>query len=154
VSVRVRVDSTKLESMVGGVAARQSSVFGEWQRQGSAEAVSVLRANSPVRSGFLRNSVQKEFTQLGFRVFPSASYAAAVEYGSKPHTIFPSKKRVLSWVWGGCSMGWTFGNNRIFACKVEHPGFAGRFFIRKSRDELRGKLRDLYLMLWSRMKNE
>jgi hypothetical protein len=51
-------------------------------------------------------------------------------------------------------LGWAFGEGAIFARRVDHPGFPGRFFIRKSRDELRGKLRDLYLMLWSRMQNE
>jgi hypothetical protein len=77
VCVRVRVDSTRLESQVGGVAARQGLVFGEWQRQGSVEAERVLRANTPVRTGFLRNSIVKQLTPSGFTVYPTASYASA-----------------------------------------------------------------------------
>jgi len=151
-SVRVKVDSTKLETIVDGVAARQGLVFAEWQRQGSAETENVLRANTPVRTGFLRNSIVKQLTPSGFTVYPAASYASAVEYGTGPHTIFPSHAKVLSFRIG--SLGWAFEEGAIFAKRVEHPGFVGRFFIRKSRDELRGKLRDLYLMLWSRMQNE
>ena len=49
-SVRVRLDSNRLESKVGGVAARQGLVFGVWQRQGSVEAERLLRANTPVRT--------------------------------------------------------------------------------------------------------
>ena len=151
-SVRVRVDSTRLESTVSGVAARQGLVFDEWQRQGSVKAESLLRANTPVRTGFMRNSIVKQLTPSGFTVYPTASYASAVEYGTGPHTIFPSHAKVLCFRIG--SLGWAFGEGAIFARQVEHPGFTGRFFIRKSRDELRGKLRDLYLMLWSRMQNE
>lgn len=151
-SVRVRVDSTKLESLIGGVAARQGLVFAEWRRQGSVEAERVLRGNTPVRTSFLRESIVKQTTASGFTVYPTASYASAVEYGTGPHTIFPSHAKVLCFRIG--SLGWAFGEGAIFAQRVEHPGFSGRFFIRKSRDELRGKLRDLYLMLWSRMQNE
>ena len=94
-SVRVRVDSTKLESLVSAVAARQGLVFSEWQRQGSDEAQDTLRANTPVRSGFLRDSIVKQLTPSGFTVYPTASYASAVEYGTGPHTIFPSHAKVL-----------------------------------------------------------
>lgn len=151
-SVRVRVDSTKLESIVKGVAAGQGLVFGEWQRQGSAEAERLLQANTPVRTGFLRDNIVKQLTPSGFTVYPTAPYASAVEYGTSPHTIFPSHAKVLCFRVG--SLGWAFGEGAIFAKRVEHPGFSGRFFIRKTRDELRSKLRDLYLTLWSRMQNE
>ena len=151
-SVRVRVDSTRLESLVGGVVAREGLVFGEWQRQGSVEAERVLRANTPVRTGFLSDSIVKQLTPSGFTVYPTASYASAVEHGTGSHTIFPSHAKVLCFRIG--SLGWAFGEGAIFAKRVDNPGFSGRFFIRKSRDELRGKLRDLYLMLWSRMQNE
>jgi len=134
------------------VAARQGLVFVEWQRQESVEAERVLRANTPVRTGFLRDSIVKQSTPSGFTVYPTASYASAVEHGAGPHTIFPSRAKVLCFRIG--NLGWAFGEGVIFARRVEHPGFVGRFFIRKSRDELRGKLRDLYLMLWSRMQNE
>ena len=83
-SVRVRVDSTRLESLIGGVAARKGLVFGEWQRQGSVEAERVLQANTPVRTGFLRDSIVKQLTPSGFTDYPTASYASAVEYGTSP----------------------------------------------------------------------
>jgi hypothetical protein len=112
----------------------------------------VLRANTPVRSGFLRDSIVKQLTPSGFTGYPTASYASAIEHGTGPHTIFPSHAKVLCFRIG--NLGRAFGEGAIFARRIEHPGFAGRFFIRKSRNELRSKLRELYLMLWSRMQNE
>jgi hypothetical protein len=138
--VRVRVDLTKLEFFMAGQARRVGFAFDEWQQQGSNEAAAILQANTPVRSGFMRSSIVKNLTSNGFSVYPTASYTAAVEFGTKPHTIFPSKKKVLKWTGGGGSA--------IFAMRVLHPGFVGRFFIRKSRDELRDKLRNLYLLIW------
>ena len=111
-----------------------------------------MRANTPVRTGFLRDSIVKQLTPSGFTVYPTASYASAVEYGTSPHTIFPSQAKVLCFRTG--KLGWAFGEGAIFARRVKHPGFAGRFFIRRSRDELREKLRELYLAIWSRMQNE
>ena len=112
-SVRVKVDSTRLESLVGGVAARQGLVFGEWQRQGSLEAERVLRANTPVHTGFLRDSIVKQFTPSGFTVYPTASYASALEHGTSPHTIFPSHAKILCFRTG--TLGWVFGEGAIFA---------------------------------------
>jgi hypothetical protein len=145
------VDSTRLESLVGGVAARQGLVFGEWQRQGSVEAERVLRANTPVRTGFLRDSIVAQLTPSGFTVYPTASYASAVEHGTGPHTIFPSHAKVLCFRIG--KLGWAFGEGAIFARRVEHPGFAGRFFIHKSREEIRERLIALYRLIWEKNRN-
>ena len=122
-SVRVRVDSTKLESLVGGMAARQGLVFREWQRQGSVEAERVLRANTPVRTGFLRDSIVNQLTPSGFTVYPTASYASAVEHGTGPHTIFPSRAKVLCFRIG--NLGWAFGEGAIFARRIERAALSG-----------------------------
>ncbi len=51
----------------------------------------------------------------------SAEYAAAVEFGSKPHVIEPRNKKALSFMADG---------KRIFAKIIHHPGFAGIPFLR------------------------
>jgi hypothetical protein len=119
-SVRVRVYFTRIESYLAGETRRMGSVFGEWQRQGSVEAERVLRANTPVRTGFLRDSIVRQLTPSGFTVYPTASYASAVEHGTVPHTIFPSHAKVLCFRTG--NLGWAFGEGAIFARRVEHPG--------------------------------
>lgn len=53
-------------------------------------------------------------------------YAAAVEYGTRPHDIVPRVASVLSWPASGAdarlSGSVRTGGKRIFAKKVHHPG--------------------------------
>ena len=52
----------------------------------------------------------------------NVEYAAAIERGARPHTIYPVKAKFLSWinkVTGG----------RVFARRVNHPGFGGDSFL-------------------------
>lgn len=52
----------------------------------------------------------------------NVEYAAAIERGAAPHTIYPRNGRALSWI--NKSTG-----ERIFIGKVNHPGYAGDSFL-------------------------
>ena len=95
-----------------------------------------MRRNTPVKRGFLRESVTRIKTSDGFLVYPAAAYAEIVEKGSRPHIIFPASGKVLHWLgpWG----------EPIFAKKVMHPGFSGRFFIRRTAQEMGAILQQLF----------
>jgi hypothetical protein len=144
-AVRVTVDNAQLRSFVQRDAAEGSAVLAEWQMDGSRVAIVQLRANTPVRRGLTRESINSENTPRGFRVFFTAPFdkiAVYLERGTNPHLIFPSQAKVL--VWEG-----SFGEPR-FARVVRHPGTVARLFIARTREELRPVLRELYRQIWLR----
>jgi hypothetical protein len=51
----------------------------------------------PWRSGFLAQTFQAQLSTGILRWFPTANYAAYVEYGTKPHTIVARSKKALYW---------------------------------------------------------
>src|SRR5947209_6882233 len=67
----------------------------------------------PWRTGFLTQSFRAELTTGMLRWFPTASYAAYVEFGTKPHVIEAKTKKAL--YWPGASHP---------VRKVNHPGTA------------------------------
>jgi bacteriophage HK97-gp10 putative tail-component len=56
-----------------------------------------VRGVVPWRTGFLTQSFRAEIQGLVLRWFPTASYAPFVEFGTKPHDIFPVNKKALFW---------------------------------------------------------
>lgn len=56
----------------------------------------------------------------------AAPHAVFVHWGSRPHAIRPSKKKVLRWAGS---------NGFIFARFVNHPGYAGDPWLVKAADE-------------------
>lgn len=72
------------------------------------------KARAPVRTGNLRRSiVLGAVTPRSAQTVARAAYAAAVEYGTRPHTILPRSRKVLKFNVGG---------REVFARKVNHPG--------------------------------
>ena len=88
------------------------------------------RKNVPVRTGLLRSSIEKG----GFGDFlyvsmgnPRAYYAPYVEYGTRPHMIYPRKARALRFEVRG---------KVIFAKYVHHPGTKPQYVMRRSVEEV------------------
>lgn len=77
-----------------------------------------------IDTGRLRNSIQiQEFTSShgsGVRIGTNVVYALIIHNGSKPHVIVPRNASVLSW------QGPT---GRVFAMRVNHPGFPANPFL-------------------------
>ena len=81
------------------------------------------------------------------------SYAAAVEFGSRPHVIRPKKARILAWPAAE-------GDNRlsgrarkgaamVFARKVNHPGSKAQPYLVPAAVKAVGKLRDALIARWN-----
>jgi hypothetical protein len=64
---------------------------------GAILAKHTIKGVVPWRTGFLTQSFRAEMSGLVLRWFPTASYAPFVEFGTKPHQIFPKDKKALYW---------------------------------------------------------
>lgn len=73
------------------------------------------RRNVPVKSGDLRRTI----TRRRNRVYVGTAYWAAVEFGSKPHTIYPRTKKALYWPGAAHPVA-----------RVNHPGTPEQPFMR------------------------
>ena len=135
-SVKVETNSPVVEAFFTEAAQKQPEILRAWQEEGSRLTMETMRGFAPVRSGFLHESITRSFSPDGFIVYPTAHYAAHVEYGTKPHMIFPSKAKILRWENEWCAT--------IFAKHVKHPGFAGRFFVAKTLETVKIELKRLY----------
>jgi hypothetical protein len=100
-------------------------------RELQLETIAGAKAKVPRKTGHLGRSilpgrVDKDSAQ----VTVNANYAAAVEFGSKPHVIVPKRARVLAWPSAGAARlsgrartrGGKSTGPMIFARKVNHPG--------------------------------
>lgn len=81
------------------------------------------RRRAPVDTGRLRSSIvsraERSGRQVGYVIGTNVSYAAAVEDGTSPHVIKPSKKKALYWPGAAHPVG-----------KVNHPGTRAQPFLR------------------------
>ena len=145
-SVITRVNTSQLQDFIRKDQASSPQVLAEWQSEGSLELMMQLRQNTPVRAGMLRESVARRNTPKGFTVYFTKPYdkiASYVEHGTQPHMIFPSDPNgVLSWVG-------KYGEQR-YAKYVRHPGFRGRFFVARTKQQIRPVLKQLYRMIWEK----
>ena len=94
-----------------------------------------MRERAPVRTGRLRDSIR--VARIGrFRlVGPTVPYAPYVEFGTRPHVIRPRRARALRFEVEG---------RTVFAMYVRHPGFRGRFFVRRSVEAVMREIPDLF----------
>jgi len=131
----LRVDDTKLQSWLSHEPEREAESLRLFQEEGSILVMAEMRQQVPIRTGFLRESITTRITPAGFTVEPTAPYALAVEKGTGPHTIFPVRAKVLRFE--------TEAGAIIFARYMKHPGFPGRFFVKRTAEAVRERLREL-----------
>jgi len=139
----VRVDDTKLQSWLRQEPEREAESLRLFQEEGSLFVMAEMRQQVPIRTGFLRESITTTITPYGFTVYPSASYAAAVEKGVGPRTIFPVTAKVLRFE--------TEAGAVIFTKYVKHPGFLGRFFVKRTAEAVRERLAELMRQIFGRV---
>jgi hypothetical protein len=139
----IRVDDTKLQSWLRDEDLREDESLRLFQTEGSRLVEAQMRLFVPVRTGFLRESITTYMTGDEFTVYPSAPYAAAVEKGVGPHTIFPVRAKVLRFE---TELGVV-----IFARHVKYPGFSGRWFVRRTAEAVRERLADLVRSIFGRV---
>lgn len=92
-----------------------------------------MRQTAPVDTGALRDSIAiLKPAQNTWQIGPvGIEYAAAQEYGAKPHVIIASPGKVLVFSMGG---------KTVYTTKVNHPGNKPQPYIRPTADWARQSL--------------
>lgn len=136
-SVRIRFVKTRLENYVRDCPEKAEEAIGIFQQRGVPVVLEAARDRAPIgKTGFLRESMTANLTPRGFTVKPTMIYAAHVEYGTRPHMIFPRVGQFLRWE--------TPLGEVIFAKKVHHPGFPGRFYMQQTAAFVKLELKRLW----------
>lgn len=122
VSYRLRIDYPELD--------RQAQAFGQRRMLSLQRRIAnQARADVPVRTGNLGRSINEGLVKaegprtVGGSVSATASYAAPVHEGSRPHLIRPRNAKALRFEIGG---------RTVFAKLVRHPGTRARPFLRNA----------------------
>lgn len=99
-------------------------------RQVQLETIAGAKAHVPRKTGHLgRSIVPGPVSDTHATVEARTPYAAAVEFGSKPHVIEPKRASVLAWPGSpknrrlsGRARSGVGKGDMVFAMKVNHPG--------------------------------
>lgn len=119
------------------------------------DTIAGAKARVHRKTGFLaRSIVAGAVDQDSAIVYVNAPYAAAEEFGSKPHVIVPKRARVLAWpsaegrrLSGRARTGTTA---MTFAQKVRHPGTkAHPYIIPAALDALRKRGINAIIKRWN-----
>lgn len=132
-SVRIFWDSKSLDELTERLN-KFPIIFSEFLEEAGGITADQMRDNAPVKTGALWSSIRIDVGPKSVRVYPTVPYAPFVERGTGPHIIRPVTAQALHFFING---------EEVFAKEVHHPGFPGRFFIRKTRDELKQRIVDL-----------
>jgi len=137
---QIMYDDQKLRVWLHDGPKRNEEAKRLFQVLGSALVIDRMRLFAPVRTGFLRESIDVDFTDEGFVVYPKAPYAVYVEKGTEPHTIFPRTANVLRW--------YDEAGRPRYAKYVRHPGTVGAGFIVRTWVAVKDLLVDLMNQIW------
>jgi len=140
-SVRIRVRDEQLQTFLYAEPEKEEAILAQWREEGGAETRRVMRQLIPLGKSFmLRESVTTVNTPRGFTTYPDIDYAKYVDKDTRPHIIRPRNAKALRWFgqWG----------QPIFAKQVHHPGTKGQHFIRRTAEQCRGYLADLWRFIW------
>ncbi|QRE81831.1 hypothetical protein F1734_17335 [Rhodococcus ruber] len=123
----LQVDQGRLGQQVQPILARKAASL---TRRIAAQA----KMNVPVRTGNLGRSIQEDPIVFSgpFRVTSgvtaTASYAAAVHEGTRPHVIRARNARALAFPGAG--------GRTVFRRSVNHPGTRPRPFLRNAAEQV------------------
>ena len=119
--------------------------------------VAEAQARVPRKTGHLQRSIRPGPVYADYAIVEAKTpYAAAVEFGSKPHVIRPKNRKALAWTASGAGRRLS-GRARvnagafIFAGLVNHPGTKAKPYLvpgAKAAVE-KGKMRDVIVTRWN-----
>jgi HK97 gp10 family phage protein len=122
-SATTRIDTRQYERGLRRVLGRMSDEVRRAVVQTGVDVQNRARELCPVDTGRLRSSIVHRTEgggrSVGVVIGTNVSYAADVEYGTKPHVILPKNKKAL--YWPGASHP---------VSKVNHPGTRAQPFMR------------------------
>jgi hypothetical protein len=120
--------------------------------------VSEAQARVPRKTGHLQRSIRPGALREDFAIVEARTpYAAAVEFGSKPHVIRPKNGKVLAWP--GSAAGRrlsgrarTNSGRMVFAASVNHPGTRAQPYLFPGAKAALGKSggKDVIVTRWNR----
>lgn len=141
--IQFRVDAESFDKWGNRIKREAPQVFDGLLTQSGDLVAKTMKEKAPIKSGFLRESITIRKGQNQVEVGPTAKYAPFVESGTRPHIIEPVSATVLAFEIGG---------ETVFARRVSHPGFSGRFFVRETKDEclpqIQSLAREMYELLF------
>ena len=100
----------------------------------SQDLVRNLMMNSPVDHGLLKSWFIDSISDTEAHIKTPAEYAVHVNYGTRPHFIYPTNKKML--YWKGAAHPVPF---------VVHPGTAPTLFVENSISDVEGRLDGYFL---------
>ena len=98
------------------------------------EMVRVLMMNSPVDHGLLKSWFIDSIDEEEAHIKTPAEYAMAVNYGTSPHFIYPTNKKMLYWEGADHPVPY-----------VVHPGTAPTLFVENAISDVEGRLDGYFL---------
>jgi Bacteriophage HK97-gp10, putative tail-component len=143
--ITLDIDFRAIDRLGKGLKGYRRMLAGELKKALTATVLDIeaeAKRRCPVDTGRLRASITPDIRSPteGF-VGTNVEYAAAVEYGSRPHEIRPRNGKALKFSVGGTKGGyvstktgkkrWQKGKegNAVFAKKVNHPGTKAQPFL-------------------------
>jgi hypothetical protein len=120
----------------------------------AAQLVTVSEAQKlvPRKTGFLQRNIKPgRISRTSATVEARTPYAAAVEFGTRPHIIRPKNAKVLAWggprrLSGRLRKGAKATN---FAMIVHHPGTRAQPYLLPGARIAVGRIRDAIVKLWN-----
>ena len=132
--VQVTVD-IDLSDVIGNLSEdKLTQAKSQGLNYASQEMVRVLQQNSPVDHGLLKQWFIESIDDEEAHIKTPAEYAMYVNYGTRPHFIYPTNKKMLYWEGAEHPVPY-----------VVHPGTTPTLFIENSIDDVEGRLAGYFL---------
>ena len=142
-SVSIDIDTTDFENTMNRVNDTVRSLPYRIVSEG-AQIVQPEMANQvPVRTGYLRASIDSVISETSSITSTHAFYALFVDQGTKGHWIEAHRSGFLRW---------EDTSGVHFRRKVWNPGFTGRQFVAKTVEASIGRIRDAINRILEEMK--
>lgn len=125
----------KLAAIVRRLRPALSGAFRELLNEIQSRATKL----APIRTGHLRRTIgPPRITELPLGIMgtltATASYAAAVEFGTRPHAIRPRRAKALRFLGRGGQV--------VFARSVQHPGTRPKPYLQPAFDQVKSHARE------------
>ena len=133
----MHVDADRAVAKMDARASAVSAKMGQVVTALTLKLLAAVQTRAPVVTGKLRRSIFQDIAvnkaQALGRVYVDTTtpYAKFVEFGTKPHDIYPTKAQALRFMVGG---------EPVFAKVVHHPGTKAQFYVHGPFEEMKPEI--------------
>lgn len=132
VQISVDMDTSAIAAKLSPENARQ--VSSKTLNLAAQDLVRNLMVNSPVDHGLLKSWFIESIDDTEAHIKTPAEYAADVNYGTRPHFIYPTNAKALYWEGADHPVKW-----------VAHPGTSPTLFVENSIEETQNRMDEFFL---------